>query len=330
MNIVRTELYKQLPIETPFSLHIFPSFFCNFHCNYCLHSMSNEELKKKGFTRQFMDFDIYKKAIDDAQNFNGQIKALIFAGHGEPLMHKDIAEMVAYAKKTDKFERIEIVTNGSLLTTELSDHLIEAGLDRLRISLQGVDEEEYASVSGVKLKYNKFVEQIRYFYEHKVDTQVYIKIIDVAMKNDSEQEVFHKVFDPISDISAIEYAIPFVKEIDYSNIGTLSEKCKQGHKRSSHICSMPFYMLVLNPNGDVVPCCSTEPPVILGNIKKQSLTDIWNSKFRELILKRQLGGVEKIPICQECSVPAFGLQEGDYLDGHEEELLQKLGRGSEV
>ena len=330
LNTARTELYRQLPLETPFSLHIFPSFHCNFHCNYCLHSMSNEELGKKGFTRQFMDFGIYKKAIDDAQKFHGNIKALIFAGHGEPLMHSEISEMVSYAKQTEKFERIEIVTNGSLLTHELSDRLIEAGLDRLRISLQGVNEEEYRTVSGVKLDFKKFVEQIGYFYEHKVNTEVYIKIIDVAMKNSSEEELFREIFDPISDITAIEYAIPFVKEIDYSNIGTLSEKCKQGHKRASHICSMPFYMLVLNPNGDVVPCCSTDVPVIFGNIRDQSLTDIWNSKFRELILKRQLKGVEQIPICQDCIVPSFGLQEGDYLDGHEEELLQKWKRGNEV
>lgn len=330
MNTARTELYRQLPLETPFSLHIFPSFYCNFHCNYCLHSMGNDELNKKGFKRQFMDFDVYKKAIDDAQKFHGNIKALIFAGHGEPLMHSEIAEMVSYAKQTEKFERIEIVTNGSLLTHELSDRLIEAGLDRLRISLQGVNEDEYRTVSGVNLNFKKFVEQIGYFYEHKVNTEVYIKIIDVAMKDSSEEETFREIFDPISDITAIEYAIPFVKEIDYSNIGALSEKCKQGHKRTSHICSMPFYMLVLNPNGDVVPCCSTEVPVIFGNIREQSLTDIWDSNFRELILKRQLKGVEQIPICRDCSVPAYGLQEGDYLDGHEEELLQKWKRSKEI
>lgn len=323
MNTVRTELYQKLPLDTPFSIHIFPSFYCNFKCNYCLHSLSEEELGKKGFVKQNMPFETFKKVIDDAEKFSDKIKALIFAGHGEPLIHDRIAEMVAYAKRTGKFERIEIVTNGSLLKPELSDKLIEAGLDRLRISLQGVSAEEYQEVSKAAIDFEEFVDNIRYFYEHKISTEVYIKIIDVALKEVGDENRFQEIFKKVSDITAIEYAIPFVKEIDYSNIGELSKRCKQGHKQISHICSMPFYMMVINPDGNVVPCCSTEFPMIFGNVKEKSLVDIWHSEIRSLCLKRQLGGVDQIPICKECSVPAFGLQQGDYLDGHEEELLER-------
>lgn len=323
MNTVRTELFHSLPLNTPFSVHVFPSFYCNFKCNYCLHSLGGQELSKKNFKRQYMDFQTYKKAIDDVRMFPDKLKALIFAGHGEPLLHKEIADMVAYAKQTQKFERIEIVTNGSLLVPGLSEQLIEAGLDRLRISLQGVNAKEYENVSGVNIDFEKFVDNIRYFYEHKRNTEVYIKIIDIALKEDGDEEQFKHIFESISDITAIEYAIPFVKEIDYTDIGELSKKCKQGHKQASHICSMPFYMMVINPDGNIVPCCATDFPMIFGNVKEENLVDIWNSKVRNLCLKRQLGGVDKIPICKECNVPAFGLQAGDYLDGHEEELLRR-------
>jgi len=323
MNTERTELYQKLPLGTPFSIHVFPSFYCNFRCNYCLHSLSKEELREKGFVKQIMDFETYRKVIDGAVEFPDKIKALIFAGHGEPLMHSQIAEMVAYAKRTEKFERIEIVTNGSLLKPGLSDKLIEAGLDRLRISLQGVNATKYLDVSEITIDFEKFVDNIRYFYEHKSGTEVYIKIIDVALKDAGDTAKFYEIFKNISDITAIEYAIPFVKEIDYSNIGELSERCKQGHKQASHICSMPFYMMVINPDGNVVPCCSTDFPIIFGNVNEKNMVDIWNSEVRKLCLKRQLGGVDKIPICKECSVPAFGLQQGDYLDGHEKELLEK-------
>lgn len=323
MSTVRTELYQQLPLNTPFSIHMFTSFYCNFKCNYCLHSLSEQELVEKKFKKQYMDFETYKKAIDDVQMFPDKVKALIFAGHGEPLLHREIADMVAYAKRTEKFERIEIVTNGSLLTPELSDKLIEAGLDRLRISLQGINAEEYKYVSRVNIDFKKFVDNIQYFYRHKTNTEVYIKIIDIALKEAGDEEQFKQIFESISDITAIEYAIPFVKEIDYTDIGELSEKCKQGHKQVSHICSMPFYMMVINPDGNVVPCCSTDFPMIFGNVREESLVDIWNSEVRNLCLKRQLGGVDKIPICKECSVPAFGLQQGDYLDGHENELLKR-------
>lgn len=323
MNTVRTELFQSLPLKTPFSIHIFPSFYCNFKCNYCLHSLSEQKLIEKNFLRQYMDFEVYRKVIDDSQMFPDKVKALIFAGHGEPLLHQEIADMIAYAKKTGKFERIEIVTNASLLTSELSDKLIKAGLDRLRISLQGINAEEYKNVSGVNIDFEKYIDNIRYFYEHKTDTEVYVKIIDIALKEDGDEERFKRIFEGAADITAIEYAIPFVKEIDYTDIGELSERCKQGHKQASHICSMPFYMMVINPDGNIVPCCSTDFPMIFGNVKEKNLVEIWNSEVRNLCLRRQLGGVEKIPICKDCSVPAFGLQQGDYLDGHEEELVKR-------
>ena len=60
MNTVRTELYQQLPLNTPFSIHMFTSFYCNFKCNYCLHSLSEQELVEKKFKKQYMDFETYK------------------------------------------------------------------------------------------------------------------------------------------------------------------------------------------------------------------------------------------------------------------------------
>lgn len=326
MNTNRNELYQCLPLDTPFSIHIFPSFYCNFRCSYCLQNLSTEKLKQMNFEKQYMDFELYKKAIDDITSFPKKLRALIFAGHGEPLMHKQIAEMVRYAKEKNIAERIEIVTNGSLLTEELSDKLIEAGLDRLRISLQGVTAEKYKEVSDVKIDFQEFLKRLQYFYNHKTDTEVYIKIIDLALEGEMQKEEFKRIFSKMADITAIEYLIPFVKELDYSEVGSLSGKCKQGNKQTSNICSMPFYMLVLNPNGDVVPCCSTDVPIVFGNIKKQSFSEIWKQENRRKFLCNQLNGFQSIPVCKECSVPAFGLQEGDYLDGHEEELKKIYGK----
>lgn len=317
----RIQLYEYLPLSTPFSLHVFPSFYCNFKCSYCLHSLSNDTLREKGFYKELMDFDLFKKVVNDAGGFSNKIKALIFAGHGEPLSNPDIAKMVGYASSSGKFNRVEIVTNASLLSREMSDALIDSGIDRLRISLQGVNAQKYHDVSGVKLDYENFVDNIRYFYEKKSKTEVYIKIIDVAMDGQDDFEKFHRIFDEISDVTAIEYAIPFVKEID---LGDLSGKNKQGNKQASEICSMPFYMMVVNPNGDVVPCCATDIPEIFGNIRDKSLVEIWNSMERKRFLRCQLHGAKILPICQDCSVPEFGLQEGDYLDDYKTELLERL------
>lgn len=324
LSMKRNQLGEQIPLQSPFSLHIFPSFYCNFKCSYCLHALSEEELQAKNFKRELMDFETYKKCIDDAKQFQQKLKAIIFAGHGEPLIHPQIAEMVAYAEQCDIAERTEIVTNGALLTHELSDKLIAAGLKRLRISIQGVDKEQYRATCGKDVDFEQLVDNIRYFYQHKTATEVYVKIIDIALRSEREKQQFEEIFAPISDIAAVEYAIPFVKELDYSKLGDLSGRCKQGNLRHSKICSMPFYMMVLYPNGDIAPCCSTDVPCFFGNIQESSLYDIWNSAMRTKFLRQQLDGVMNIPVCQQCCVPAFGLQQGDYLDEYAKKLKQKL------
>lgn len=316
-SIRRVALHEHLPLKQPFSLHVYPSFYCNFKCGYCLHSLDAAALEKKGFQRQYMDFDLYRKAVDDAAAQGWRLKAVIFAGHGEPLLHKRIAEMVAYAKRAGVADRTEIVTNGSLLTHELSDALIAAGLDRLRVSIQGVTAGAYRDTSGVPIDFTRLVERLRYFYEHKTDTDVYIKIIDVALKEPGDQARFEEIFRPIADTAAIEYAIPFVPEID---LGQLSGNSKQGSGVHAAVCSMPFYMLVLYPNGDVLPCCSTEVPMVFGNAARQSLGEIWAGRSRTEFLLRQLDGAGTVPVCDRCSVPAFGLQEGDSLEGHQARL----------
>ncbi|GHV38928.1 radical SAM protein [Synergistales bacterium] len=320
-DISRAELYKQLPLTTPFSLHIFPSYFCNFRCSYCLHSLSDEALKNMRFERQMMPLDIYKKAIDDLSFFPDRFKALIFAGHGEPLTHPDIAKMVAYAKEKRAADRVEIVTNGSLLTQSLSRDLIDAGVDRLKISIQGTSALKYKNVSSVDVDFDIFLKNLAWFYEHKTITDVYIKIIDVALDGKEDEERFQRLFAPLADMAAVEYAIPFVKEIDYNSYGKNTGLAKQGHKaKGTMVCAMPFYMIVLAPNGDVLPCCSTEIPISFGNINEESLSDIWNSSLRKRFLALQLRNRFDNAICARCSVPNFGLQEGDYLDDYKEEL----------
>ena len=321
----RTELYKQLPLATPFSIHMFVSYFCNFKCNYCLHSLTETQLEGKKFKKQFMDLEVYKKAIDDIAAFGEKIKALIFAGHGEPLLHKDIARMVSYAKEKGIAERVEIVTNGSLLTHKLADELIAAGLDRLRISVQGVNAAEYTEVMGKRFDFDKFIQQLEYFYKSKKETEVYCKIIDIALRSEEQREIFEKIFSAVSDKHAIEYAIPFVQEVDNAALKESFECSKQGNAaQPAKVCSMPFYMMVLAPNGDVLPCCSTDVPLVYGNVRSSSLKQIWQSALVKGFCRLHLlGNREKHPVCSVCSVPCFGLQEGDYLDDYAGMLLEK-------
>jgi MoaA/NifB/PqqE/SkfB family radical SAM enzyme len=90
-----------------------------------------------------MESRTFARIIDGLKDF-ALPPLIFFGGFGEPLSHPDIIDMVRQAKAIGS--RIELITNGTLLTSDMSKGLISAGLDMLWISLDGASPESYADV----------------------------------------------------------------------------------------------------------------------------------------------------------------------------------------
>lgn len=248
VNAQRVNLGEVLPLNTPFSLFIDVCNACNFRCKFC--AIQTNEMKN--FKKQVMSWDLYKKIIDDVVQFPNPLKMLRLAANGEPLINKDLPKMIKYAKEIRGIsEHIEIVSNASLLTPEISDALIDAGLDRIRISIEAINAKGYEEMCGGKLDWDEFIGNIRYFYEHRKQCEVYIKIVDAAVKTDEEKEIFYKEFEDICDKISIEHVIPIWT--DYKKIYDdfdIEKEGLHGHAlKSVNICPFPFYSFVINPDG---------------------------------------------------------------------------------
>ena len=74
-----------------------------------------------------------------------------------------LPQVIRYIKEHNWAERIELITNGSLLTHDLSDQLIEAGLTRLIVSVQGINTKTYRDVCGYDIDYPRFINELKYF-----------------------------------------------------------------------------------------------------------------------------------------------------------------------
>ncbi len=72
---------------------------------------------------------------------------------------------------------------------------------------------------------------------------------------------------------------------------------------TSFACNAPWQQLVIRANGDVLPCCSFYGiEMIVGNIKKSSLYDLWNSDRMNMIRKELLSNnVNFSPACKKCA-----------------------------
>ncbi len=322
----RVFLKDILPLDMPMMIQIFPVYGCNFKCEFCLHGLDRS---RHGYISDtaVMDMDLYRKVIRDIKQSGRKLKMLRFAAIGEPLMHKDIPEMVRLAREEQIAESVDIVTNGSLLTHELSDALIGAGLSRLRISVEGLCSEDYEKRCHCKLDFERFVQELAYFYHRKSSTRVYIKIIDYMVQEEANKEKFFQIFRPISDSIAIEHLTPTIREIDYDQVsgGMVLDKGQNGETLlDARVCPQGFYMMQVNPDGKVVPCCSMKYPAVLGDVMRENIRDIWqgpafNGFRRKLLCSRQEAGA----VCGQCTLYQYDLHKEDIIDEVAEELMGK-------
>ena len=122
-------------------------------------------------------------------------------------MHSKLPEFIKYARDSGTAEIIEVFTNGSKLNPELNRKLVDSGLQRINISLEGLSEERYLKVAKAKINWNEFVANIKDLYEYsrnKGDLVIYVKIVNNASElngktvfsmNDEEKTIFTKLLE---------------------------------------------------------------------------------------------------------------------------------------
>jgi len=327
----RSTLSECIPLDTPYTIGIAPSNACNFKCNYCVQSMDQNFLKKAyNFKRDTMTFGTFKNVVDQLRDFPRKIKLLTFMGQGEPLLNKNIAKMISYAKEKEIAERIDIVTNASLLTKEKSDELLDAGLDVLRISLQGITSEHYKKTSNIKLVFNELVENIKYFYEKsRGKCEIFVKIMNTSLEEGQEQD-FYKLFENITDRMFIEQLKPVYNGVDYSNYNYDLATDRRGNTidiNEGIVCSQCFFTLSIWPDGFVNICSAIHKINILGNVNSGNLLKMWHSsklkKFHIMQLKKLRN---THPQCKLCYAPLECAHKSDFLDKDAERLLNEKYR----
>lgn len=318
------ELHNVIPLETPFTFNVMTNNYCNFKCVYCYQSLDREIVEKNYGKPEALKLETFKNAVDGMRNFQGKFKVFNFCGTGETILTPDLAGMVAYANEKAVVERTNVVTNAYALTHEMSDALIDAGLGSLRVSIQGLTAQKYQEVCGVKIDMERFLEQLAYFYEHRKNCQVHIKIIDIAL-GDSTQEDFYDMFGKYSDFIAVENFVP-TSLVSYDKVHAENQDITVHgmEKKKIDVCFSAFYGLTLNMNGDIYPCCSNPQACLLGNANDKSVYDMWHSKQLGEFWKLQLRDRYKHPVCKDCVRPSNVAQPGDVLDDYKEELLKRL------
>ena len=324
----RTSLKDVIPLDTPYNIGIEVSSLCNARCVYCAHSK-----KDHGVYEGNMSMDLFYKVIDEIKRFPHKVKLIETHAFGEPLCNPNLEKMIFMINESGVAEKINFTTNGLLFSPQRIDALIDAGVDTIRVSLQGLTAEAYDKVCGVKMDYDKFLSNLQYLYEHRGKCKIRMKIADLALKdvNDGEKK-FEEMFGNIADSIFVEHILPMFSDVNYEAVDrTIFDNAMNGRaniaqKEVHKVCHRPFYRLRITANGEVMAnCCDSPHDIRYGNINEQGLVELWDSNVRKAFLKMQLQGKRfQHPVCKSCVLANDITSEADLLDPWAEEILKRF------
>ena len=282
------EVVPYLPIR----LWVEPSSYCNLRCVMCPQSMPRPHLKGH------MEWDLFTRIIDEARDFVYDIN---LHHTGEATLNRRLPDMIAYARNAGIYTRLH--TNGTLLKEELSEALIDAGLDLISFSFDGFEKETYESIR-VNAKFEKTLGNIVNFLKIKQQkgSKTPYTILEVIHLNEKlrpdspERFTFERQFKGLPlDEFIVKEPHNWAGSFDRSGYAV-------GHVFSP--CTFPWYALVIHWDGRVAPCpqdfyCD----LLMGNVREKTIREIWNDEpIRALRRAMRLRDCSKVTPCRDCDM----------------------------
>ena len=295
LSLVKTGLffypYYRYHFPLPSVIIIENTNCCNSQCVMC----PREKLTRKP---GFMDFGLFEKIIKEVSGMRHKPVTHLH-GFGEPLLDKLLPERIALAKVCG-IRHTYIVTNASLLFPETSRKIINAGLDKMKISFYGTDEESYNATMR-KLNFNvtfqNIIDFLRIRKELKCNNPQLILQYLPHETNHARTEEFKILWRSLIDKNASDR----LNITSLHNYGGGRAYNRAGEKIVS-ICFYPWTAMSVLWDGRVVTCCMDyNGAQVMGDLNVQTVKEIWNgpvlSSVRRKFGKREYSG---FPTCMHC------------------------------
>ncbi len=334
----RQKLADIIPLPAPFTVYIEQTRYCNFKCFYCIHSTRDDKngpFQKLNYKIEHMDENDFNKILNDLKEFPvNSIKKIVFSGLGEPTANPMLPKFIKEIVDAKIAKKVELITNGLLLNEEKINQIVDSGLTNMVISTQGLNSETYEKICGVKIDFNKFLNTLEYLYKNRKQIDIYIKIIDSALKNKDEEKLFYETFSKYADRIYVEHLVQEQQSHEaIKNIVDGRNFYGEEIIKDRKVCAPAFYFMQIGCDLDIFPCPlpGLSKPFSIGSAKTQSLLDIWNGKKRLNFLKALLRfQKDKFPDCNGCTNYNCILDPKEYLDKDAEMILKKLESKYEV
>ncbi len=277
--------------DFPSSVQIQTSNKCNAACRFCPY-----EITSKNEDFQLMDWNLYKKIIDECSEHD--VKTIHPFLMSEPLLNPNLDKYINYAKEKNQKTTINIFTNGSLLTKKNSEKLLNSKIDEVIFSFNGATKETYEKEMK-NLDFEKTKERITNFIKLAKEKKPSLQIAVHMLKLSIEQKEVEIIKNYWNSLGVAVHLHKF--ENRGGNVSAEDAVSNQGVKKIP--CSRLFNQIYILANGDVILCCvDWKKEVILGNLKENSIKEVWNNnKYKNYQQKHLEGKYSELKLCNVCN-----------------------------
>lgn len=297
LNYHPCRVCKWMKEETVYPIYVEISLTsaCNHRCIFCA---PNYYLN---YEPVFMDTAVIRKCITSMSRCG--VKSIAFSGEGEPLLHKDIVDLIQWAKKLGI--DVALTTNGVLFTKEKAKQILPY-LSWVKFSVDAANEDTYAKIHRTKkgdfknlIRNIKDAVKIRNEndYDCVIGTQMLELADNVCETKDlipmmRDIDVDYLVLKPFSDHKKrlgekdIEYKgmfkyAPVNDDTDtFKVIDRRNAFCNLNEPKPYNECYGQDFIAHISTLGDVYSCINYlgDKNYEYGNIYKDSFSDIWKNK----------------------------------------------------
>lgn len=264
-------------------IRIEPTNTCNAKCTFC-------PREKMGRRQGIMDMDFYKRIIDEAVEAGAQQVSL--ENYGETFLDPHIFDRAEYAKS--KGMETLTITNASLLNEEKNRRILDL-FDVIRISMYGMTKDVYEKIhvllnfETVRDNTDHLLALRKKMKDSKTEVQMYFLLLE---ENKHELDSWLEKYEPLAASVAVWKP---------HNWGDGRTYRKPSGKKTS--CNRPQTgPLQVQWDGSVVPCCfDYDSRIILGNLKEQSIGEVFRSREYEALRRAHTAGdFSNFSFCDGC------------------------------
>jgi MoaA/NifB/PqqE/SkfB family radical SAM enzyme len=250
-----------------------------------------------------MDFDLFRKIIDElAETRPRRISPYLM---NEPLLDKRLPDFVRYITEKVPDATTLVTTNGTHLTREFGKALIEAGLKRIKVSVQSLDTETNKRLMGSAIDSGEVVENVLGMRALIKETRskLDMRVSMIVTKLNLEEIDHARRFWQKNGVRLVTSAL----ENRGGNVAGAQSLNPHEMVMIGGDCIRPNREMCVLFNGDAVLCCvDWFRTTVLGNVGEESIRSIWNGcRLQSVRQALRVDDHDAMPvICRNCGESA--------------------------